>query len=56
VITTYPKEFIALTDAMEMFDAIDMMNPPLPGDYPDLLKGKKAAIVANHNNGGRGMP
>ncbi|MGD0769506.1 MAG: HEAT repeat domain-containing protein [Tepidisphaeraceae bacterium] len=35
-------------DAMEFFDAVQKMDPPLPPDYPDRLANKRALIEAKH--------
>jgi hypothetical protein len=38
----------AYSDAMELFDAVNKMNPPLPADSRDQLKLKRTAIEARH--------
>jgi len=35
-------------DAMEFFDAVQKMDPPLPPDYPDQLANKRQLIGAKH--------
>ena len=35
-------------DAMELFDAVEKMDPPLPPDYADQLANKRALIEAKH--------
>jgi hypothetical protein len=38
----------AYSDAMELFDAVNKMNPPLPSESLDALTPKRAAIEARH--------
>jgi hypothetical protein len=38
----------AYTDAMNMLDAVQKMNPPLPGSYPDLIQALRPRIEARH--------
>ncbi len=38
----------AYNDAMELFDAVNKMDPPLPSEFLDELTPKRAAIEARH--------
>ena len=38
----------AYSDAMDLFDAVNKMNPPLPSDFLDALTPKRATIEARH--------
>jgi HEAT repeat protein len=43
-----PTDPGAYRDAMQMFDAVEKMNPPLPGTFPEMLRTKRQDWEQEH--------